>query len=463
VLERGEEALLWRGALTDRAERSIDAQYFIWSEDNVGTIAAERLLRAAERGVRVRVLVDDLSLSTDARFLAMLDAHPQIEIRIYNPTGVVGRTYLPKMLAFVADFKRMNRRMHNKALIVDGAVAVIGGRNIADQYYDMNREYNFRDRDLVAVGPVVDQIERGFDRYWNSIWAVPVEACVQVDFSEAERAAYYARLHGYAGDPKNFPERFNEALGEMQARLHDLGGVLVWGDARVIYDLPGKNDDPGRMNAFGEMGRELTTATLRAKREILAETPYLVMLPGTFTVLKSLQERGVRVRILTNSLASTDEPYAFSRYAMQRDELLGLGVELHESMPRPEYHGEIVARLPRMQQPSRLALHAKTMVIDRRIVFIGSFNMDPRSTHLNTEMGVLIDSTELAVEIAATIERDMDPCNSWTVTRATEGGAIVWSWVSEGQARTTSQEPEASAAAMLELFLFNLLPIDSLI
>jgi cardiolipin synthase C len=463
VLDRGEEALLWRGALTERAERTIDAQYYIWSEDNVGTIAAERLLRAADRGVRVRVLVDDLSISTDPRFLAMLNAHPQIEIRIYNPTGVVGRKYLPKLFAFATDFKRMNRRMHNKALIVDGAVAVIGGRNIADEYYDMNREYNFRDRDLFAVGPIVGQIERGFDQYWNSIWAVPVEAYVRTDFSEAERGAYYARLHAYASDPNNFPDRFNEALNGVHECLHDLRAMLVWGEARVIYDIPGKNEDPGRMNAFGEMGRELTAAVADAKLEVLAETPYLAMMPGTFAVLRHLHERGVHVGILTNSLASTDEPFAFSRYAMQRDELLDLGVELHELMPRPHYLQEIVTRLPHMQQPTRLALHAKTMVIDRHIVFIGSFNMDPRSTHLNTEMGVLVDSGELAAEIAKAIERDMDPRNSWSVTRATDSGRIVWTWVGEGKLRTTSREPEASTAALLEVFMFTLLPIDSLI
>jgi cardiolipin synthase C len=463
VLDRGEEALLWRGALTERAERAIDAQYYIWSEDNVGTIAAERLLRAGERGVRVRVLVDDLSLSTDPRFLAMLNAHPQIEIRIYNPTGVVGRGQLPKLLAFAGDFLRMNRRMHNKALIVDGAVAVIGGRNIADEYYDMNREYNFRDRDVLAVGPVVGQIERAFDRYWNSVWAVPVEAYLGLDFSEAERSAYYARLHAYAGDRRNFPDRFDAALEATHARLRDLQHLLTWGEARVIYDVPGKNDDPGRLDAFGEMGRELTAAVSGAGQEVLAETPYLAMMPGTLAAVRQLRERGVRVRILTNSLASTDEAFAFSRYALQRNEILGLGVELHELMPRPLYHEEVVTRLPRMQRPARLALHAKTLVIDRRTVFIGSFNMDPRSTHLNTEMGVLIDSTELAAAVAAAIERDMDPRNSWSVTRAADGGGIVWTWVADGQLRVTDQEPEASAAALLQIFLFMLLPIDALI
>ena len=462
VLDLGEEALLWRGALIDRAERTIDAQYYIWSEDNVGTIAAERLLRAAERGVRVRVLVDDLPISTDPSFLAMLNAHDAIEIRIYNPGGVVGRRYVPKILTYLSDFQRLNRRMHNKALIVDAAVGVLGGRNVADEYYDMHQDYNFRDRDVLAVGPVVGQMEQAFDRYWNSVWAVPVEAFVRAERADAERDAYYERLHAYARDPAHFPERFTEALERMHARLRALGTDLAWGEARLIYDVPGKNDDPQRIDAYGEMGRRLTEIVSGAGQEILAETPYLALMPGTVAVLRDLRERGIRVRILTNSLASTDEPFAFSRYSMQRGELLRLGVELHELMPHPAYLGEVVTRLPRMQQHAHLRLHAKTMVIDRRVVFVGSFNMDPRSTHLNTEMGVLVDSPELAAEVAAVIERDMDPHNSWTVSPAA-GDGVVWTWVSDGQSQTTSSEPEASIAALLELMFFSLLPIGGLI
>jgi len=463
VLDRGEEALLWRGALIDRAERTVDAQYFIWSEDNVGTIAAERLLRAANRGARVRVLVDDLSLATDPRFLAMLDRHPQIEIRLYNPTGVVGRKFLPKAFSVMGDFYRLNRRMHNKALIVDGAAAIIGGRNIADEYYDMHHEFNFRDRDVLTVGPVVREIAEGFDRYWNSVWSAPVEAFVRADFTEAERNAYYARLQAYAADPKNFPERFHAALAQTQAQLRDLGSRLVWGDARLIYDIPGKNDDVRRLDAFGETGKQLTDAAAQAKSEILAETPYLALMPGTLDLIRDVRSRGVSVRILTNSLAATDNVFAFSRYAPQRAPLLRQGVELHEIMTHPQYLGEIVTRLPRMAVPAHLALHAKTMVIDRRIVFIGSFNMDPRSTHLNTEMGVLIDSRELAAQVAAAIERDMDPANSWKVTLAPDDGRLTWSWVADGRAQSTHSEPEADAGSLLQLMLFSLMPVDRLI
>jgi putative cardiolipin synthase len=462
VLDRGEEALLWRGALAERAERTIDAQYYIWSEDNVGTIAAERLLRAAERGVRVRVLVDDLPISTDPRFLAMLDAHARVEIRVYNPGGYVGRASVSKALAFLGEFQRMNRRMHNKALIVDGAVAVIGGRNVADEYYDMHREYNFRDRDVLAVGPVVAQAAQAFDRYWNSVWAVPVEALLEWRAGDAEREAYYAQLHAYADDPAHFPERFHEALAQTRQRLGDPRDALAWGEARLVYDVPGKNDDPASMNAYGEMGRQLTELVSGARAEVLAETPYLAMMPGTLALASELRSRGVRVRILTNSLASTDAAFAFSRYVGQRGELLALGLELHEWMPHPADYPEIVPRLHRMAKPARLGLHAKSMVIDRSVAFIGSFNMDPRSTHLNTEMGVLVRSPDLAARLAASIERDMEPRNSWKVALG-PGGTIEWTGERDGRSVTTDGEPDATASALMMLFLLSLLPIGDLI
>jgi putative cardiolipin synthase len=463
VLERGEEALLWRGALADRAEATIDAQYYIWNEDNVGTIAAERLLRAAERGVRVRVLVDDLSIATDPGFLAMLDAHPRVEIRMYNPTGFVGRDLMPKALAVIGDFYRLNRRMHNKALVVDGALAVIGGRNVADEYYDMHREFNFRDRDVLVAGPIVADIEASFDRYWNSTWAVPVAGLARSAFTDAEREAYYARLHAYVADPAHFPPRFGESLAALRARMPGVAASLVWGPARLVYDIPGKNEDPDRLDAFGTMGWEIAQAASGAAREILAETPYLAVMPGTLDVVRSLHERGVAVRILTNSLASTDNLFAFSRYAEQRETLLRLGVRLHELMPQPAFHGEIVERLPRMATPARLALHAKTMVIDRRIVFIGSFNMDPRSTHLNTELGVLIESPELAARLAAQLERDMAPENSFELSLDPVGRGIAWTWVEDGRRATAHADPGADPDKLFQVRLYRLLPLDKLI
>jgi putative cardiolipin synthase len=186
-------------------------------------------------------------------------------------------------------------------------------------------------------------------------------------------------------------------------------------------------------------------------------------MPGTLDVVRSLRERGVAVRILTNSLASTDNLFAFSRYSEQRETLLRMGVRLHELMPLPAFHGEVVERLPRMATPTRLALHAKTMVIDRRIVFIGSFNMDPRSTHLNTELGVLIDSPELAAELAAQLERDMAPENSYELALDPSGRGVAWKWIRDGRPATARADPGAEPDKLFQLRLYRLLPLDRLI
>ncbi len=457
-LERGEEALLWRGALADRARQTIDVQYFIWSEDNVGTIAAETLLRAAQRGVRVRVLMDDLLIATDPRFLAFLNAHPRIQIRLYNPTGVLGREPGRKKRAFLGDFKRLNRRMHNKAFVVDNAVAIIGGRNIADEYYDLDLDFNFRDRDVLAAGPIVENISHSFDEYWNSYWSVPVEALLTEAIDPKERHDYFAKLSHYSADPKNYPERFRQGLKRIDKRINELPEELIWARAELIYDIPGKNDDPHRLDAFGRSGEVLTETALNAKHEILAETPYLVLVPGTFEVVKRLLKRGVNIRILTNSFQSTDNLAAFSGYKRQRKKILSIGVQLYEFKAYSAYREEIVTRSPLLEEQSLLALHAKTVVFDRKSVYIGSFNMDPRSTHLNTEMGLLIHSPAFAQQVASAIERDMSGVASWRLS-LDKSGKLSWrSREDNGEVRHDS-EPNGNIGKRIRVFLYSLLPL----
>ncbi len=347
LLDKGEEALLWRGMLADQASHTIDTQYFIWYQDNVGKIAAERLLRAAERGVRVRVIVDEISLDADPRFLAWLNDHPQVEIRLYNPAGILGLDTLGKLARLIGaggDFPRLNRRMHNKTFIIDGSVAILGGRNVADEYYDLNRQFNFRDLDVLTVGPVVPAISRSFDEYWNDPWVVPLEAVVDLPITPAERAAYYQGLHQYAAQPENFPPRFNAGLAATADRFRGLKATdLHWGPARLIYDRPGKNPELDRYDAFGESGRQLTDLARGARREVLAATPYLIMLPGTFDLLEGLRDRDVRVAILTNSMAANDAVWVHSRYAFQRRRLRLPGRVRH---PRPRSAGRPDRRCP---------------------------------------------------------------------------------------------------------------------
>lgn len=462
LLDRGEEALLWRGMLADRATRTIDAQYYIWSQDNVGTIAAERLLQAAERGVRIRVIVDELSLDADPRFLALLNAHPLVEIRLYNPSGSLGLGAMGKVMRMLGDFRRINRRMHNKAFIVDGSIAILGGRNVADEYYDLDPEHNFRDRDVVAIGPVVPHISTSFDEYWNDPWVLPLEALLDLDVTVQERDAYYRQLHEYAVHPENFPPRFNEGLADVGNRLDNLkASGMYWGRAQLVYDRPGKNPEVDRLDAFGESGRRLTELALGAQEELLAETPYMIMLEGTFELLGNLRDRGVRIALVTNSLEATDAVWVHASYAFQRHKLLRMGVELFEFRADAEDRPRLIRRYELMEEKTPIAIHAKTMVIDRRVVFVGSFNMDPRSTHINTEMGLIIESPALAQDVARILERDMAPLNSWKLELNDEGH-IEWVTLRNGEIVRQQAEPDVGFGKAALFLPLAILPITHL-
>jgi cardiolipin synthase C len=459
ILDKGERDLLWRGILTDNAERSIDAQYYIWHDDNVGTIAAERLLQAAGRGVRVRILLDDFPLNTDPHYLAHLDAHPNIHIRVYNPLGApYGRSHIRSM-SVLRDFKSLNRRMHNKVFVVDGSVAIVGGRNIGNEYFDMNAGFNFRDMDVLMAGAVVKDVNASFDAYWNSAWSVPIAQLLNTKSAPAERNRYYQELRDYAALPDNFPFRFHAALAGMQTQLINLPSEMIWAKSVLIYDIPGKNDDPDRLDAFGVTGRELTQVALETRQEIIAETPYLFMMPGTFKVVDELANRGVRIRILTNSLASTDMVGIFAPYSKQRPEILRRGIELYETKPRPANQKEIIERYKNLEPKSYLSLHAKTAVFDRKVAFIGSFNLDPRSTHLNTEIGLLVYSEAVAGRLAEIIEKDLALENCYALTLNAKD-KIEWHSLVNGQKISLKREPEASSGRKFKLFLYSFIPLS---
>ncbi len=462
LLDLGEESLIWRGVLVDRAQKTIDIQTFIWSSDNVGTIAAERVLRAADRGVRVRVLVDDFMLTVRQEYLVWLDAHPNVEIRIYNPLADPGASMLAKLSGLLGNWSLKQRRMHNKLFVVDNSVAIMGGRNIADEYYDMNPEYNFRDRDLLVAGRAVPELSTGFDRFWNSAWAFPVAAMAQQTPSDQERLGYYQVLKDYAEDPNNFPPRFNDAMAHLEERLAALPKQLIWADARVLVDVPGKNRDLDTLTGYGQTGKALTEAAAKAQREIIVQTPYLVPMPGTLELIQAQRERGVRFRVLTNSFASTDNFPAFAGYLRARPGLLKSGVQLYELRPDPAIEPELIERHPLMQEDATVSLHAKTAVFDRRQVFVGSFNLDPRSTHLNTELGMLVDSEELAGQIAEAIEKDMRPENCWQVSLDPDGEP-VWRSRRDGVDVETHYEPDTGIGDLFKMLPIALIPMESIL
>jgi len=420
ILEKGEEALIGRAWLAQHATESIDVQYFIWSTDNIGILAAQQLLSAADRGIRVRVLVDDFLIDAEDRTLLLLSSHPNAEIRIYNPNITVGMSWWEKVRSVFSDFRAINQRMHDKTAIFDGIAGITGGRNMADEYFDFDHEYNFRDRDILVLGVVVQQMSENFEEFWESEYAVPVERVLADELGEisandvAQRAA---ELNAYADDPKNFAPTVREAITAVSRYFPALLEAMIWDDMEFVSDVPGKNPGDRGLGGGGQSTRALIEALENAEASVLIQSPYLVMPEGGIEFCRSLVERGVRVRISTNSLASTDNIQAFSGYSSQREDLLAAGIELYEFKPRPAMREQLIDRYPSLADKDPVfALHAKSLVIDDRIIFIGTFNLDPRSANLNTEVGVLTGNEELARQLTASIERDMKPENSWRTT-----------------------------------------------
>jgi putative cardiolipin synthase len=449
ILEKGEEALMGRAWLTQHASESIDVQYFIWSTDNIGILAAEMLLEAAERGVTVRVLVDDFLIDAEDRTLVLLANHPNIHIRIYNPNFSVGTSLFGRLVNSVMDFRGTNQRMHDKTAIFDSVAGITGGRNMADEYFDFDHEYNFRDRDILLLGVAVQDMRSNFDEFWQSSLAVPVEQLLK-DIDEQLSAdatqQKYTELHSYARDPANFEPGIRSAIDEMPTYFPKLLRAMTWHDVDFISDVPGKNSGEAGFAGGGASTQQLIDAVRGAQHSVLIQSPYLILPKGGIELFSELHQRGVKVRISTNSLASTDNLPAFCGYFKQRPRLLKAGIELYEFKPHPHMQAELVERYPRLASKNPIfALHAKSMVIDGKKIFIGTFNLDPRSANLNTEVGVFIESPELARQLTHSIERDIRPENSW---------------------RTTSSynpDREVSRSKRLQLGLFNLFPMDPIL
>ena len=381
LLSHGRDAFIVRLALADLAERSLDMQYFSWDGDTTGRIIVDSVMKAADRGVRARLLVDDAFFKSSDAVKAALDAHPNVEIRLFNP--LTNRRW--SILDFILDFGRVNRRMHNKLMVADNAAAIVGGRNIGDIYYGVNTIANYRDLDVLAVGPVVRDLSGVFDRFWNSPSTVPIAAIVNRTYGAADLDAILVRLRE-AIATADYPYPIDQDLEELAAQGADLRDNLVWARGEVIADKP---ETIARGKESDEVVRFIRGRVAQLKEELLVESPYFVLPAGAQATVKTLHERNVRVRALTNSLASNDMLPAHSGYAKTRRRLLENGMELYELRPdtdafRPGW-SLLSGRSP-------AALHTKAMAFDREAVFIGSFNLDPRSAVINTEAGLYIES-----------------------------------------------------------------------
>ncbi len=422
VLDKGEESLLARAWLANHAQKSIEVQYFIWSTDNIGILATEALLRAAERGVKVRVIVDDLLIDAPDKSLLALALHPNIEICIYNPQHSVGTPFHTRAINVVTDFRGVNQRMHDKTFIVDGKVAITGGRNMADEYFDYDHKYNFRDRDILVLGSVVHDIQKSFDRFWKSDLSVPVEQRFDgiglfkksLSVNDNEVVEIYEKLHTYAQSQENFEPEVRHAITNIPNAFNELAQKVIWTQAEFISDIPGKNKNQIALDGGGLSTTALADLIKEAKEEIYIQSPYLVMSNDAYWLFKKLKERGVKINISTNSLASTDNLQAFSGYRNQRQALIEMGLNIYEYQPYPAIQQQLLERYSELKDKQPVfAIHAKTMVIDSRIVYIGTYNLDPRSENLNTEVGVIVNNEPLARFVQNRIYEDMQPGNSW--------------------------------------------------
>ncbi len=420
VLEEGDGSMIARAWLCEHAQKTIDIQYFIFSVDNVGLIACDYIVRAADRGVKVRILVDDIMVDAEPDDIMVMDAHPNIEIKIYNPVVNIGKNLIQKISGIVTDFKGINQRMHNKTFIADDLTAITGGRNIADEYFDYDHEYNFRDRDIFLIGDVVGDIKKSFDYFWLDALSVDVSNLIIDVKPEYTHPGRYDKLHQYACDSLNYwPQVRNRVANIPQAfnRLVSSGGLITSDSIFFISDDPGKNIAAG-LTGGGRTTDELIKLVNGAKKSIDIQSPYLVTTELGRQLFRSAVMRGVKIRILTNSLASTDNLEAFSGYQRDRNKLLQTGVKIYEFRPDAlcRYHVMTGALQQKINFSPIFGLHAKTMVIDDYISVVGTFNLDPRSANLNTECFVSVYSSKMAKEVLKGINEEFQPQNAWETT-----------------------------------------------
>ncbi len=439
--------------LARAAQRTLDVQYYIWRNDLTGTLLLNALYQAAQRGVRVRLLLDDNGTSGMDEKLALLDAHPNIEVRLFNPFVIRS----PKMIGYLVDFSRLNRRMHNKSFTADNQVSIVGGRNIGDEYFGATDGVLFSDLDVVGVGAVVPDVSRDFDRYWASQSAYPLDGLMPAkkaeDLQKLNQAGKQAEMNPKAA-------KFMAAISHSQLVRDIVNNQLGWHWSQVamISDDPAKG--LGQVKDEDLMLSRLSKVLDAARQRLDLVSPYFVPTTAGVKALSALAARGVKVRVLTNALEATDVTAVHAGYAKRRQALLKAGIQLFEM----QYRGNGEDTPENQAGPfgsSGSSLHAKTFSVDGKKLFVGSFNFDPRSASLNTEMGFVIDTAMIAQQIQAAFDHKI-PANAYEV-RLDPSGHLYWLELRGGRVVKHTSEPNASWPTRLWVALLERLPIEWLL
>jgi len=445
LLDRNDLAFTGRLALADEAAHTLDVQYFIWQDDATGFLMVSRLLAAADRGVKIRVLVDDFGVSSARGDVLRLDAHPGIEVRTFNPWATRGPRIV-KAVEFLIRAHTLNRRMHNKTFIADNLFAIVGGRNIGDRYFGVYERFVQNDLDVLLAGPVVEEVTDTFDAYWNSAHTFPVRLFAREESAmysiETTREWLETELAQEAALLSAFPLMPRDWSVELEGWVESYAA----GQARMLWDTP-EILDADRPRLYADFKQLVATA----ESEVLISSPYFIPDRTFRDLLRQLVARGVRVAVVTNSLASNNHIVAHTGYRRWRRELLAIGVELYE-LRADAAALSLYATPP--ATPEALGLHTKAVVVDGQRVFVGSPNVDPRSMVLNTEIGVVTEGADLAARVGALIVRDMSPPNAWRVTMD-EAGWLTWS----NDVEVLRRQPAKGFGQRTIEFLLNLLPI----
>ena len=448
LMPNGPEALATRLALARRASKSLDVQYYVVAPDQSGRQFLRELRDAADRGVRVRLLIDDLHVADLDPLLTGLAAHDNVQVRLFNPLPVRSGAFETRMLLSLHEFERVNRRMHNKLFIADNSVAVTGGRNVANEYFMRSESANFVDMDVFSVGPVVRGLSEVFDRYWNSELAFPIEALAATDGSRGEARAAFDEWVG-GSEPIAWP-----ADGLPAQLMSDPALALRFAPVSVFADEPTKASGSSRATAM-----DSTLQIMRsAQSEVLIVSPYFVPGERGLRLMHEAIDHGVHISVMTNSLAATDEPLAYGAYARYRDAMLKLGVSLSELSPSPNRKFDMIGGL----SSSLGRLHAKVAVVDRRWLLVGSMNMDGRSSRSNTEVGLLIDHIDLANDAVALMQRHWSDSH-YRLRMQAAGEGIEWVEPDDDEPVVHHSEPHVNWWQRLRLGVLSMFVSEDLL
>jgi putative cardiolipin synthase len=447
-LGQGMDALGARLRMLEKAEKSVDLQYFLMKDDTAGQVMLHALLQAADRGVRIRFLLDDIFTSAPDRNLLLINQHPNVEVRLFNPISRRGMHWLN----FLGDFRRANRRMHNKSFTVDNAISIVGGRNIADEYFQLKKTAVFADFDVLAFGPIASDILTSFDAYWNHTLAIPIEQLsseVEADALEAVRALVDTEVGA------TYSEVYEEALqSQLLQELITGRQSFFEATARVLADDPEKLENKVGVEHQKLVG-ELVTFMSNAEREVIFISPYFVPGKNGVELIRALVEKDIRVIVATNSLASNNHTPVHSGYTRYRKDTIRAGAELYEAR----------ADAGRISQAGgdgvgKYTLHTKLILVDRRYLFVGSLNLDPRSIDINAEMGLLIDSEEMTGALADVLDEVISVLAYRVDLNAK--GKLEWTGLIDGAAVVETSEPQAGRWLRFKAWILKIGPESQL-